>query len=538
MAVAKLASGSKYQQAIWTELQKGSGHIVVKAGAGTGKTFTLVGGMERLSRSLKIFYTAFNKKIVADVAEKIKHLSNVNASTAHSAGNGCLREDCGAVKAYEYATVGWVDRAITLFEDQNDGGTINSDFLKQDIRKFGIADLIKWVKETNPYFKSEEDFIEEAPAFIKGITKDLDKEAIYQLAGQLAYKASMLVLTAAKRGGRFSYDYTDMIWIPVRLGIVRGRYDVVIIDEAQDMNACMLELVRMLCRVGGRILAVGDTFQSIYAFRGADSEALERLTRELNATVFTLPVSYRVPKSGAEFARQFLPEDAPFEAFEGNREGLIREDVSQKDFVKECKAGDLVMCRVNRPLVRQAIKFLTEGRAAFVAGFKIGQRLQKTVKQIEAQRGKFRNPSEMKVALEEWFEDEKAIIEGTRWRDQRKTDEISKLEDNYQCLLAFANSDVTIEAVKLRMKKLFADPDHKSIDPKKFICLSSIHRAKGLESENTWVISDSWGGTSKSTNEREEKNLQYVASTRHKNTFSFVEAVGNGDSQDLDEDGE
>jgi superfamily I DNA/RNA helicase len=85
-------------------------------------------------------------------------------------------------------------------------------------------------------------------------------------------------------------DFTDMIWFPYHFKQWPWMYDVVIVDEAQDQNAAMLSLARKSKkRNTGRLIIVGDPHQAIYAWRGADSEFMERATDEMGAHVLTLP---------------------------------------------------------------------------------------------------------------------------------------------------------------------------------------------------------------------------------------------------------
>jgi ATP-dependent DNA helicase UvrD/PcrA len=61
----------------------------------------------------------------------------------------------------------------------------------------------------------------------------------------------------------------------VRNRWMRKTFDRVVVDEAQDMNACQLELAEGVCK--GGLVAVGDSHQAIFGFAGADSGSLGRL---------------------------------------------------------------------------------------------------------------------------------------------------------------------------------------------------------------------------------------------------------------------
>jgi DNA helicase IV len=83
---------------------------------------------------------------------------------------------------------------------------------------------------------------------------------------------------------------------------------LVIIDEAQDMNASQLLLAMKSCKKGGRIAVVGDDRQAIYGFRGADSNSLDRLKGELVAHELGLTTTYRCPKVVVAGAARLVPD--------------------------------------------------------------------------------------------------------------------------------------------------------------------------------------------------------------------------------------
>jgi len=80
-----------------------------------------------------------------------------------------------------------------------------------------------------------------------------------------------------------AYDYAEIIRIAgtlLRRGAVRARereaYDAVLVDEYQDTDPAQEELLAQLAGDGRELIAVGDPDQSIYAFRGADVDAVRR----------------------------------------------------------------------------------------------------------------------------------------------------------------------------------------------------------------------------------------------------------------------
>lgn len=83
---------------------------------------------------------------------------------------------------------------------------------------------------------------------------------------------------------------------------------VLVIDEAQDMNADEFSLIKALMEQNPemRVIAVGDDDQNIFEFRGATSEYLEKLIGEDGATKYELLENYRSSSNLVDFANQFV----------------------------------------------------------------------------------------------------------------------------------------------------------------------------------------------------------------------------------------
>ena len=80
----------------------------------------------------------------------------------------------------------------------------------------------------------------------------------------------------------------------------RERFDHLLVDEFQDTSPIQIELVRALCGPSTRLFAVGDEFQSIYAFRGADLASFRRERERLRGLAAEQPGSAMVlPLSGS-----------------------------------------------------------------------------------------------------------------------------------------------------------------------------------------------------------------------------------------------
>lgn len=116
------------------------------------------------------------------------------------------------------------------------------------------------------------------------------------------------VLSLSRPGAKFGniYDCDDMLWWWVILDLAPNFYHVALLDEVQDFNWCQLEMVRRMLDRNMRIVAVGDPFQALFRFRGADKDAYKKLEEILDTSKkgcksILLPINYRCAKSHIRF---------------------------------------------------------------------------------------------------------------------------------------------------------------------------------------------------------------------------------------------
>jgi hypothetical protein len=155
---------------------------------------------------------------------------------------------------------------------------------------------------------------------------------------------------------------------PLRNGWVRAKYDLVIIDEAQDMNAAQLLLAMKVCKKGGRIAVVGDDRQAIYGFRGADSNSIDRLKGELVAHELGLTITYRCPKVVVAAAARLVPD---YTAAPAAPEGEML-TATVEEMYTQAAVGDFILSRKNAPLAAICLHLLAMGKRAIVEGREIG----------------------------------------------------------------------------------------------------------------------------------------------------------------------
>jgi len=85
-----------------------------------------------------------------------------------------------------------------------------------------------------------------------------------------------------RRHGLVDFDDLLLLWRagladPGAGPVLRGMFDAVLVDEYQDVNAIQADIVRLLQPDGSGLTCVGDDAQAIYGFRGADPAHLRSL---------------------------------------------------------------------------------------------------------------------------------------------------------------------------------------------------------------------------------------------------------------------
>lgn len=249
---------SKYQEAIFAEIERGAGDLVVEACAGSGKTTTLVEACKRLEPGVSALFCAFNRSIANELGERLSG-SGVQAQTLHSLGKQALdrQGDMPRTRVDKRKHYKLVDDYIRLYQPS----------------------LVRHKSEHRVYFTDEGRLVQQAMLDLLNFARltltdptneaaliemclhyeiDIDERALRALPKLLEWDQDR-----ARESGEI--DFTDMIWLPVQWQLPMPTFEWVFVDEAQDLNRCQLELV-LKCRAeGGRMVFIGDRRQCVVA---------------------------------------------------------------------------------------------------------------------------------------------------------------------------------------------------------------------------------------------------------------------------------
>lgn len=507
-------------------------HVLVKALAGCGKTTTAVealnliksvasnlatympdGRVNRLPspfkpsaqqkaifdavsigpKPLTIAMVAFNKDIATDFAARVP--MGVDAMTMHSLGNKAVKAHFGWCKVNGYRTRNLIEKHL------------------------GEVQYKKLVKESFPVVK----LVEEVVSLYKQTLTDWNDAAAIDamiahydipLNGDrtrvLDIAAAVMLLSTTPNKDK-EIDFDDMIWLPVYHAMKVVPYDLLIVDECQDLNRARQALALMF---GRRLMLIGDENQAIYGFAGADAESMVRMEKLLSDSdrgcmVLPLTETRRCGKAIVEHARQDVPD---FSAHVSCPAGEVRFDVPVDEFEKTAQAGDMVLCRTNAPLVRQAFRWIKERVPCFIRGRDIGKRLATVVEKSKA------------TTIADLF----AHVE--KYRETHVAKELAKknpsdnamqaVHDTCDCIILFATDCKTVADVIANINDMFSDTAKANSRE-----LSSIHKAKGREANTVWILrSDLLPGpwAKLEWEVAEELHLRYVARTRAIHSLRYV----------------
>jgi DNA helicase II / ATP-dependent DNA helicase PcrA len=305
------------------------------------------------------------------------------------------------------------------------------------------------------------------------------------------------------------FDFTDQIWLPVFWKATAPSRDYVMLDEAQDLNNCQTEIAIALVGKSGRILGVGDPFQSVFGFAGADCNSYANFRDRLKAKELPLSICYRCPTSHINLVNKVFPK-IPIESSADAEMGRVNQVETL-----EAERGDLVIARKTAPLVRACMDLISKGIAATVKGKDIGTGLKAEAEAIAGMRG-FSYLRFSHYCYE--YLEEKSL----KWNGLKNSDELLKnLYDKLQALMTIATMKQfkNISELTSYIEQIFSDKDSA-------VNLCTIHRAKGLEADRVWIIDPSsmpqiWKGQ-QDWQRNQENNLLYVALTRAKKQLYIV----------------
>jgi len=286
-------------------VRSGDGAHLVVAGAGSGKTRTLVYRVAHLveggQRPESILLLTFTRRAAQEMLRRATRLldercARVSGGTFHSFANQVLRQ---------HAELLGYDRNFTIL-DRGDAadlvGIVRSELgydkrERRFPRKDTVLDILS--RHANTHRSLEEVMTENYPQFLAEI------DAIEKIGVQYD----------ERKHEQNSMDYDDLLVELRRLLVdhpsarreLSATYRHVLVDEYQDTNRLQAHIAALIASGHGNLMVVGDEAQSIYSFRGADFRNIIDFPEVFeDAKVTVLEQNYRSTQPILDFGNAVL----------------------------------------------------------------------------------------------------------------------------------------------------------------------------------------------------------------------------------------
>lgn len=484
---AKQIDWSPMQEAIFTEVETNDINLAVEAVAGSGKTTTILECMRRLPKGSDVLFLAFNKAIVTTLALKIP--ISTDAKTMNSLGHGLLMRKLKAqglsVKLNSYRL--WDLARTILSEDQ-------------------------W-EEYGPSFTR---LVSLGRASAFGIVNSGDAQDFSALLGDYAleipWKSEMLacrqasVALAKLTKITDEFDFDDQLYMPIFWDSTFPRYDCVFVDEAQDLSIIQHMMLEHLAREGARIIAVGDSRQAIYGFRGADGKSMSNMADKFEMQLLPLSISYRCPKAVVEEAQKIVYH---IQAHETSKHGSV-EYLDEYPDPDKYPPTCMVLCRNNGPIFSLVLEFLQVKVPCRVMS-SFGKDIVKFIKGFQV-----KTTQELQAALVVWRDEEVEKAEERKWFGKAGV-----IRDKYDAIIPLCEIfDLKIQVITALQQLLTSNSGP---------ILSTVHKAKGLEADTVYILRPDLLPSPHAKTAaaiEQEMNLKYVAITRAMNHLKFLPEEG------------
>ena len=273
-------------------VENGDGHVLVLAGAGSGKTRTIVYRVAWLLEHGvppdRILLVTFTNKAAREMLTRVQELlgnvpTPIWGGTFHHVANRILRK---------YASKVGRTSSFSILDQEDSRSLIAA----------CVADLD--IDTTQKRFPAP-GIVQNMISFSRNTRRDLS-EVVQERLPNFSHVAEQVQAVAKRYASRKEkqnlVDFDDLLELMLRLltehADVRERlqeqFQYVLVDEFQDTNSLQGDLVRHLASKHGNLLVVGDDAQSIYAFRGAMIQNILQFPKDFkDAKKFRLQTNYR-----------------------------------------------------------------------------------------------------------------------------------------------------------------------------------------------------------------------------------------------------
>ena len=459
--------------------------VFLRSGAGTGKTTTLEAMIT--ARGRPAIALAFNKDIAEELQEKLQ--------TPH--------------RARSFNSIGWLTWKAHVGRPCPPDGSKLRKLLDLILEKANLTlprDVKSDIVSATGWAKNNGLVPRDCKQPGKSLVPDTDGWWSEHLREDLHCKLARLLLNLSiNEAYKGNIDFDDQVYMPACFACVWEKPELLAVDEAQDLNPVNIQIIKKLGPK--QLIAVGDPWQAIYAFRGALHDSWDQLlalrANRNNPIELPLSITFRCSQAVVQEANKHV---ASLRARPDAPAGSVSVQSAPFD-PTICPPGGAILCRNNAPLARAALALLSAGRPIrLLASDSLGS-LSMDIRAAARRRGPFH------ANLSLYFSEKISRTEDESLQ--------ASLADRRDMLLSLNRGDpedliATLSKLMVRSNKPTA------------VTLSTIHRAKGLEWPDVFLLDPHlipapWA---EGPQLAQELNLRYVAQTRAKLNLTYVYTKG------------
>ena len=282
------------------------GPLLILAGAGSGKTKTLTHRIALLVANegvwpSHILAVTFTNKAAKEMRERLSGLLGQPNDRSFMPWMGTFHSICVRLLRMDGGAIDIAHNFVIYDEDDRQG------LIKQVMKSLSITD-----KEMKPSAIS---------GAISGAKNSLVSPSKYEASAHYPFQKNVAKIYAeyeVRRKQARALDFDDLLLeavnlltnVPAIREKWRKQFEYILIDEYQDTNAAQYALVKLLLNDAQNICVVGDDWQSIYSWRGADFTNILNFERDFpGAKVVKLEQNYRSTGNILEAAHQVITKN-------------------------------------------------------------------------------------------------------------------------------------------------------------------------------------------------------------------------------------
>ena len=540
---------STYQQDILDFfLNNPQSNMLVNALAGSGKSTTACMLSEHSKTS--DLYIAFNASVVEEFKKKIKN-PKTKVMTMHSLAysimlynveqeskdSGEKPKGFGSQRSKRTVSLDNFKPHKILDEEITKRYGRYIEFAKRVFLKDNYVNLYNLCRLTLTDMSSNKD-----------VSRLINDHVLFLYYGDEGYSApdiseitSTLKILDTKSKQQFEtqgvIDFTDMLWITFN----KLKYDNwevpywalytnIYCDEVQDFSNIQLNFLKFIKRTKGRYVFIGDFHQAIYNFAGANAQAFNQIPKMFAPVeTFDLPICYRCAKShlsrvNREYGIPILPcDNAPM--------GFVK-TIDKNKISEYAKAGDMVISRKNKWIAEVVLDLARNGTPIFIEDKEMVEAIKRQI---------LSSKCTSVGTLEKFLQKIISNYNKKLFEIVSKNAREGRHEEEHLEAVAEANSKIDNTSFLLEILKGYLENHASSDSVSKFsnfidkllnttpspncVRLCSIHKAKGLEATNVFVLNEAkinYDFRNSKEQNIQEKNLSYIATTRAKEGLYLV----------------